>query len=171
MAPSRQAALSDRRNGHCGHGGPVARAQSRRHAAIAGWHHQKACTGPRSAIIMSSRLPAHPDCRAVLIQLSRYSAVRFSKRRPMHQLVVQAALHQQLALDPGSARPCPLPRCGARRRCRERSMARPCSRATAEILAAGPTRIGTIMPASAASIGPRSRAFECASFRGTRNLI
>src|SRR5262245_20508148 len=31
-----------------------------------------------------------------------------------------------------------------------------CSRATAEILAAGPTRIGTMMPASAASIGPRS---------------
>ena len=36
------------------------------------------------------------------------------------------------------------------------SIRRPCSRATAEIFAAGPTRIGTMMPASAASIGPRS---------------
>src|SRR6516162_3314025 len=36
------------------------------------------------------------------------------------------------------------------------SIRRPCSRATAEIFAAGPTRIGTLTPASAASIGPRS---------------
>src|SRR5262245_58030976 len=37
----------------------------------------------------------------------------------------------------------------------KRSMSMPCSRATAEILLAGPTRMGTMMPASAASTGPR----------------
>src|SRR5262245_48613267 len=42
-----------------------------------GWHLKKGLLRPRlSAIIMSSRLPAsHPDCRAVLIRLSRYRAV------------------------------------------------------------------------------------------------
>src|SRR5262245_60913216 len=34
-------------------------------------------------------------------------------------------------------------------------MSRPCSRATDVIFALGPTRIGTMMPACAASIGPR----------------
>src|SRR5262249_24993935 len=34
-------------------------------------------------------------------------------------------------------------------------MSRSCSRATAAILAAGPTMIGTMMPACAASMGPR----------------
>ncbi len=38
----------------------------------------------------------------------------------------------------------------------KRPMSRPCSRATAAIFAAGPTRIGTMMPASAASTAPRS---------------
>src|SRR5262245_5237750 len=37
----------------------------------------------------------------------------------------------------------------------KRSMSIPCSRATVEIFAAGPTRMGTMMPASAASTGPR----------------
>ena len=69
-----------------------------------------------------------------------------------HQLVgMQAALHQELALGPrGSARP----PCAAAASLwgastiSKRPMSSSCSRATAAIFAAGPTRIGAMMPAS-----------------------
>ena len=76
-----------------------------------------------------------------------------------HQLVgVQAALHQELALglaDQLDALAAAASLCGRRRSRSGRYRGR-AARATAAILAAGPTRIGTMMPASAASIGPRS---------------
>ena len=84
-----------------------------------------------------------------------------ARRHLAHQLVgVQAALHQQLALAPrGSARPPspPPPRCAAHRRSRSDRYRAVHARATAAIFAAGPTRIGTMMPASAASIGAAQR--------------
>ena len=77
-----------------------------------------------------------------------------------HQFVgVQAALHQQLAFAfvDQLRRPWPPPRrCAARRRSRTRRCRARCSLATALIFAAGPTRIGMIRPASAASSAPRS---------------
>ena len=76
-----------------------------------------------------------------------------------HEFVgVQAALHQELA----PSRMDELDRLGGgclavgRIDDLEPSMSRSNSRATAAILPAGPTRIGVMMPASAASSGPRS---------------
>src|SRR5262245_6117828 len=89
----------------------------------------------------------------------RRAQAGLARRHLAHELVrVQAALHQQLALGL-------VDQLDGLRRCGfavghiddlEASIARRCSRATALIFAAGPTRIGLMMPASAASMGPRS---------------
>ncbi len=92
--------------------------------------------------------------------------MRRAVRRPVFERSPRASARRCAGCPSSGARPWtrgsarrPLPRpprCAARRRSRSGRSRGRAARATAAILAAGPTRIGTMMPASAASTGPRS---------------
>src|SRR5215470_7482731 len=74
-----------------------------------------------------------------------------------HQLIrMQAPLHQKLAPGLANQLNCfAASLCGASTSS-QRAMSIPCCLATAVILPTGPTRMGTMMPSSAAALAPRS---------------